>query len=453
MLTKIIKTIEKNAMLSAGDTVLCALSGGVDSSVLLDALLRCSKALGITVKAAHLNHMLRGADADADEGFVAKKCRDCGVEFICERCDVAAFAAENGMSAELAARRVRYDFLRRAKEELGASKIATAHNANDNLETIIFNLSRGSGSDGLCGIPPVRGDIIRPLIEITRAEIERYADEEGIAFCVDKTNLETVYTRNKIRHNIIPQVLKVNSAAVENASRSSEILRAESELLKKLACDEAERIRIGDSVCSREELGKTDPALFGRVCESFARNALGDDGFTLEYRHICDIRSILKSDSPSKSLDLPCGLRVRCEYEKLVFEKRENAKKTAPIVIREGCFEYGKYTVFIKKTEKCGKIHNSVNTFFIPCDRIEGELVLRSRREGDEIKLLRRPKKSLKKLFIDERVPKTERDLIPVIADDEKVFAVYGFGSDERFLPGENTENFSIEMRYGEIEE
>lgn len=433
--------------------MLCALSGGVDSSVLLDALLKCREKLGIEVKAAHFNHMLRGAEADADARFVMEKCRDCGIELICESGDVAAFAEREGMSDELAARILRYEFLERAKKACNATKIATAHNANDNLETLIFNLARGGGADGLCGIPPVRGDIIRPLIGITRDEIEEYAEKNGIAFCVDATNFETIYTRNKIRHTVIPAILEINPAAVENAFRSSEIIREEAALLGKLARDEFLRLSDSGTECERKALLSVPNALFGRVCELFVRQALGDDAFTLEYRHVCDIHTLAESDSPSKAIDLPGNVIVRCEYEKLVFAKRAERSLLSPVILGEGEFTYGGYTITVVKTENNGKIHNSVNTFLIPCDRIYGNMVVRKRAEGDMIKFVRRPQKKIKKFFIDERVPKTERDSVPIIADDKNVLAVCGFGQDERFLPECGEAVFLIKMRCGKNEE
>lgn len=446
MVTKVLKTIEELGMLCRGERVLCALSGGTDSSVLLDVLVKCSQELGITVCAAHLNHMLRGKDADADESFVREKCERLGVPLICERTDVAAIAKETGQSTELAARNVRYEFLSRAKEGLGAAKIATAHNANDNLETVIFNLSRGGGLDGLCGIPPVRGDIIRPLIAVSRDEIEQYAEEFAVSFCEDKTNADTVYSRNKIRHGVIPVMLEINQAAVQSAARSSELLREDSAFLKASAQLAAEKIALDTASCERHELIKLHGALFGRVCEIFARRALGEDNYTLEHRHVCDIRDLCRNTSPSKEINLPSGLCVRCEYEKLVFEKRQDEPALLPLAVSEGELSFGKYKILVKKTVKSGKINNSVNTFCVPCDRIQDSLIVRKRQEGDEIKLARRPKKSLKKLFIDERVPKNARADIPVIADGKAVVAVSGFGQDERYLPAESDEILLIEI-------
>ena len=449
MLTDILKTIEYYGMLKSGERVLCAFSGGADSAVLLDALVRLSDKLGISVSAAHLNHMLRGADADADECFAAEKCREYGIPFLSERRDINALSQERGESVELCARNERYDFLRRAKEELGADKIATAHNANDNLETMLFNISRGSGLDGICGIPPARGDIIRPLINVTRSRIESYAEKNGIEFRTDKTNFETVYSRNKLRHNAIPALSEVNPSAVENAARASQILRLESDFLSKTAAEAAERISAGEASCDIKALASLHGALFGRVCEIYAKKALGNDSITLEYRHIESIRRLLSGESPSGELSLPFSLRVRREYEKLVFEKPAEESASEVLLICEGEFTFGDYAVTVRKSVMSDKINNLLNLFLIPCDKIEGNLVLRSRCEGDEIKIKNRPTKRIKKLFIEEKIPKQHREKIPVIADDKKVFAVSGFGGDERYRAKDGDEIIEIEIKKG----
>ena len=449
MLTDIIKTIKDFDMLHRGEHILVALSGGVDSSVLLDVLLKCREELGIAVSAAHLNHMLRGEDADGDEAFVREKCEKLGVPFVSERTDIAMLAKKRGQSTELCAREVRYEFLRRVKSEFGADKIATAHNANDNLETVIFNLSRGSGTDGMCGIPPVRGDIIRPLISVSRQEIEEYAACNGIAFCVDKTNSETVYTRNKIRHNIIPEILMINSGAIKNASRSSRILRDDADFLKNEARLAAERVKVTENRCKVEHLCGLHPALFGRVCELFAAKAAEEANYVLEYRHISALRTLCESTVPSGEVHLPDGIVARREYEKLVFERNGESITPQPIELCEGEYFFGDLRIFLKKTVKKEKINNSVNTFLISYGRIQDGLVLRSRKTGDEIKLPKRPTKRLKKLFIEKRIQKAEREKIPVIADGEKVVAVYGIGTDERYIPQNGDEIYIIEINKG----
>ena len=188
-------------------------------------------------------------------------------------------------------------------------------------------------------------------------------------------------------------------------------------------------------------------ALFGRVCEIYAKNALGREDITLEFRHVESIRRLLLSDNPSGVISLPFSLMVRREYEKLVFEKAEETSRVEKILIREGEFSFGDYSVCIRKKENADKIHKSLNLFLIPCDKIEGELVLRPRCEGDEIKLSKRPTKTIKKMFIEAKVPKYLREKIPVIADDKKVFAVFGFGCDVRYCAQSKETVYEIEIK------
>ena len=217
MENKVLSAIKRFSLLEKGDVVTVALSGGADSVSLLYALLAVSDELGITVNAAHLNHSIRGEEAERDQQFVTNLCKKLKVELFCEKRDVPAFAKENGLSLELAARKVRYEFL----EGVAQGKVATAHTASDNLETMIFNLARGTSLKGLSGIPVKRGIYIRPLILCTRQNVEDYCKENEISFVTDSTNLSDDYSRNKIRHNVIPVLKEINCAAEESALRTS----------------------------------------------------------------------------------------------------------------------------------------------------------------------------------------------------------------------------------------
>lgn len=446
MLTKIIETVKQNNLVSRGDRVLCALSGGMDSSVMLDALIALSDELSISVCAAHLNHMLRGEDSSNDEEFAKKKCEKYGIDFISERADVNARAKDSHESVELAARNVRYEFLARAKEKLSATKIATAHNANDNLETILLNLARGSGIDGLSGIPVTRGDIIRPIISVSREEIEEYAEKNDIEYCVDKSNDDTVYSRNMLRHNAIPALLKVNSAAIANAYRTSRIVSRAADFISESARERFNQIALSPTSCKCEDLLKTEHALFAGVCAILSKNAIGDSSYTLSASHISDIEKLLVSLSPSGEIMLPRGLFCRREYDKLVFEKRAEEEKLKPQKLVLGENFWGGYRITVKKTEETQKIHNSLNIFHISCDRIEDSLTVRTRNTGDELKLKKRPRRTLKKLFIDRKIPKNEREKTPVITDGDNVVFVYGFGADERAAITEGEATLKIEI-------
>ena len=222
----ILEAIERFSLIEEkGVNVTVALSGGADSMSLLYALLNLREKLGITVNAAHLNHMIRGEEAERDTCFVKEQCEKLGVKLYCEYADIPAIAEREGISLELAARNTRYEFLKRVSSGL----VATAHTASDNLETLLYNLARGSGLDGLCGIPPKRGIFIRPLITCTRDTVENYCSENNIPFVTDSTNLADDYTRNKLRHKVVPVLKEINPAVEMNALRTSSILRQDAE--------------------------------------------------------------------------------------------------------------------------------------------------------------------------------------------------------------------------------
>ena len=219
MLNKVKKTIADNNMFSAGDKVLVALSGGCDSVCLCLVL----KELNIDFAVAHLNHSIR-TEADSDEEFCREFAKQLNVDFYTEKKDIPKIAKEEGVSQEVAGRNARYDFFNKLCKEKNFSKIAVAHNLNDNAETVILNLLRGSGLKGLCGIPKTRDKIIRPLIDVSRSEIEEFVKNKGQEFVTDKTNFSNDYTRNKIRNNVIDKLIEINPNALSNISKTTEIL-------------------------------------------------------------------------------------------------------------------------------------------------------------------------------------------------------------------------------------
>lgn len=240
-------------MIEKGDAVVAALSGGADSVSLLHALTELSGELGLTVSACHVNHHLRGEESDADMHFCEKLCADLGVELKVLEADVASMQQKHE-SLEECARRVRYDFF---ADVSAGKKLATAHNSNDCAETVLLNLMRGTGLKGLCGVPPMRGNIIRPLIFCTRDDVEAYCNSRGLSWVTDKTNLSTDYTRNKIRHIILPEMLKINGSLFSTMNRMELSLREDSDFLDGMAAEsllEAERpveLRrsLGDGTC------------------------------------------------------------------------------------------------------------------------------------------------------------------------------------------------------------
>ena len=422
MKEKILKAIREFSLLEKGSEITVALSGGADSMALLNSLLSLKEELGITVNAAHLNHMIRGEEALRDENFVKRACCDLGVELFCERVDVPKIAEREGKSLELAAREVRYEFLQRVSGGL----IATAHNADDNLETVILNLSRGTAIDGLCGIPPKRERLIRPLILVTRKEIEEYCHKNGIAYVTDSTNLSDCYTRNKIRHNIVPVLRELNPSIEETVLRTGRQLREISKDLNFLADAFIEKGMKADGALSLEGFSKLSKSVAKRVLKKFIDNK--DSTISPESIHI---EEAFKKAVSGGKISLPKGYS-------LVF-----SKKTARLekVGFKALFE-----VKIKETDaEKEKIHNLLLNNAIDCDKIVGKSVLRTRLPGDSIRLLNRGcTKSLNKLFNEEAVPASVRDSLPVIADDNGVIWVYGSGVAQRCAVTEKTKKIKI---------
>lgn len=420
---KVLKAAEKFALLDRDTkTVTVALSGGADSMALLNVMRRIADKRGFTVKAAHLNHMIRGDEALRDEEFVKRQCEALGVELFCERADVPRAAKEIGISTELAARRIRYEFLERVSE----GTVATAHTASDNLETVLFNLTRGTAIDGLCGIPPRRGIFIRPLIFCTRADIENFCAENSIPYVTDSTNLSDEYTRNRIRHRVIPVLRELNPSAESTVLRMCAALREASDFLTS----EAERF-LSDNMqgdrLNASALAELHPSLAKKVIVLFVKTQAPH--ITLEAVHI---EAVLSALGKSCKISLPGNLSA-CISPTEITVKSNTVQNTGSFVVNITESE----NIFFKSTKKINSLllNNSLD-----CDKIIGKSVVRTRRSGDSIRLKGRGcTKTLNRLFGEAKIPAEMRDSIPVIADDEGVVWVCGFGAAQRCAVTEKT--------------
>ena len=423
------------SLLPPGGHVLCAVSGGADSVCLLSLLRGCPD---ITLSAAHFNHCLRGAEADGDEAFVGSLCAEWGIPFYSGRGDVAAYAAEKGLSAETAAREMRYAYLYGQADALGADCIATAHNANDNAETLLLRLARGTGLKGLCGIPRKRGRLIRPLLSVTREEILCYLDEQGIAHREDSTNALDEAARNRIRHHAVPALESVSSGAVRSLCRTAEVLGEDGEYLSAQAREAYARICDGESL-SVSGLTALHPALRRRVLELFTNG-------NLLYPHRQALLKLCEG-SENGTLSLP-GLTVRRSYDRLLRESGENPPLPERELVPGESIRWGEYRISTGLTKEKPGIQNSFNTFFFAYGRICGKLFLTSRRDGDTILFAHREgTRSLHRLMIDAKIPAPERSAVPVLRDEAGVLAVYGFGRSRRAQPedGETVLRVTIE--------
>ena len=414
MRNKVLAALRRYDMVKPGDTVLCAVSGGADSMALLWCLWLEKEKLGITVEAAHFNHHLRGAESDRDEAFVRKFCAFHDIPLHVGGGQVAA--GKKGLEA--AAREARYAYLR----SLGGT-VATAHTADDNAETVLMHLIRGTGLRGLGGITPKQPGLIRPLLDVTRAEVEAFLRDNWIGHIEDSSNGSDQFLRNRIRHQLIPLLREENPSLAQNLTAMAQRLRQDEEALEAMS-----RIEFPPKVALLRDL---PPALRSRALERFLRESGVKEP---EARHIAQAEALVLCGNPSAHARFPGGVLIRRRYgileagqERIVLTERPlSTGETVDlpgIGIRVTCLEgsAGGITVGAK-----------------------GPIVIRSRKPGDEM-TLPGGTKPLKKLFIDRKIPQYQRMAIPVIADDEGVLAVYGLGANLSRLTGGQTITIKFE--------
>ena len=412
-------------MLPPDGTVIAAVSGGADSMCLLDVLRRLSGRHGFKLLACHFDHRLRGEESTGDAAFVAEYCRRVDIECLMGGGDVADYAAGKGCGVEEAARHLRYAFFEDCIKQIGGALVATAHNADDNAETFIMNIMRGAGGRGLCAIPPVRGAYIRPLLPATREEIERYLCEHDIPHREDSTNALDDVLRNRIRHHVAPQLRALCPGWSENVLTASALARQDEQCLDNMARDFVEQHCGGGYIPI-----KPFSALHKAVASRVVRNMVAT---SISRQHVDAVLTLAASADPSAAVDLP-GVRVRREYDRLVFGAAPPAgfePRELSCGVDVSIPELGK-RFLLSEQAPGGAIYNSFTTYLFKKSEVCGIINVRPRKSGDTLKLRGCGTKSLKKLFIERKIPAVMRDSIPVIADDAGVLAVVGIGADVR---------------------
>ena len=422
--------IKANSLLADGGSVLVGLSGGADSVALLSVLLRLAPRHGWRVAAAHFNHGIRAGSALEDELFCRDLCEAKGVPFYSERADVPAYAKENGLSLETAGRLMRYAFLERIRERIGADVIAVAHHMNDNAESIMLHLMRGSGLAGLLGIKPKRDDIIRPLLGASKEEIEAYLEDEEILFRTDETNLIPDGSRNRIRLVMLPYIEKhINPAIVRSLCGMSELLLKDEQYLMEEAERAYSAARAEDGLI-RAEVAKLPYPIKTRVI----RMALKDAGalVDMERVHVEAIAELLTARTGAR-LTLP-GVEARTSYDLIKFGVPKQTEEFE-IPLAEGLV-YTPLGLFrVTRIEGREGFVRDPSIAFLDRDKAAalGEpLVVRKRREGDRFMPVGAPgRRKLKEFFIDRKIDRDERDLIPLIAAGSEVLFVTGVAAGE----------------------
>ena len=438
--------MKQNHMAEPGDGVLAAVSGGADSVCLLLVLKALEESLGIHVAAFHLHHGLRGAEADRDERFVRELCERLQVSLHAVREDVAGYAKTHGLSEEEAGRILRYQWLEKTAGEFGCRRIATAHHKDDQTETVLMNLFRGSGLRGLGGIRPVRelsGELtlIRPLLGINRQEIETYLIEEKEAWCEDSTNKELVYARNKVRNELIPWIREhINDRAEEHILKTAAFASQADEYF----VSQAEKL-LGDGFQEQEaSFAEIDTALFDSqpdIMKSYLIRAMimkvSGNAKDISARHM---DAIVALDGPGggTSVDLPYGLQAMRSYQKLIIRKavaEQNAR---------GCGKNLQTKVFPWKKDM--EIPKNQYTKWFDYDKINDTLSVRTREPGDYFMIGNGKTKKLHRFFIDEKIPEELRDHILLLAEGNHVLWIIGYRISEYYKVTEATRNI-LEVR------
>lgn len=426
--------ITKHQLISNGDELILGVSGGADSMMMLHYFFTHRKAYGISIKVAHIHHGLREA-AEEDAKLVEKVCKAYGVPFFRHDCQIAKIAKESKVSEEEAGRTERYNFFISLLNE--KSKIVTAHNMNDQAETMLMRFVRGTDIKGLSGIAPKRQQIIRPLLCLTREEIEAYCDEVQMPFRHDETNFKPIYTRNKMRLIGIPYIREhFNPNIIQSLGEHSEIYQEENDFLESytdhcyLECSskEANRIKIRKS-----NLNSYHSYLQRRIFMRAISELIGSKDITLKHLNSC---ATLLELQVGKVIHLPQGVWVRNDYEDIVFEIQSEEVKAYCYKLEMGttCLEEMSMQVQLrmitltqyKEKQRINQKNENNYTKYIDYGRIKSGLQIRTKRPGDYIQLGNGTKK-LKKLFTDDKISKDLRDTMPLIADESEI--VWAIGS------------------------
>lgn len=410
MLNNLEQFVRQYEMVQFGDTVVCAVSGGADSMALLFAMYLLREKWKITLKAAHFNHRLRGEESDRDEAFVRE---------FCQRFEIPLYVGGGEIvprkkGLEAAARDARYAFLNTLP-----GKIATAHTADDNAETVLMHLVRGTGLKGLGAIAPVNGRLIRPMLTVTRQDVETFLAEYHILHIEDSTNGSDRFLRNRIRHQVMPLLKQENPCLPENLSAMALRLRQDEAVLSRLACEET----VPDVTVLRE----MDRAVRSRFLETFLKESGVREP---EVEHIGLAEALVFSEKPSATATFPGGVLIGREYGRLTVIKKSVELETVELIC-PGITEVPQVGLRIS----CEWVPLSENGREVFSVIPAGRIVLRARQVGDTMRFPGGTK-SLKKWMIDEKIPASQRLRVPVIADDAGVLGVYGGGANLNRIAG-----------------
>ncbi|MGN0394113.1 MAG: tRNA lysidine(34) synthetase TilS [Coprococcus sp.] len=443
--------INEYHMLEAASHIVAGVSGGADSVCLLIMLNKMSAEYNISLQAVHINHMIRGKEADEDEAYVEKLCQKLGVPLKVFHIDVCAAAEKEKLTVEEAGRNARYGAFAEICQEISEREenahpvIAVAHNRNDVAETVLFNMARGSGVEGIKGISPVRDNIIRPLLCAERCEIERYLRQADIAYCTDSTNNGTDYTRNKIRHIILPAMNNINERAVKHIAELAERAGQYSEYVNSQAEKFIDRnvMLMENGSNATWSIGmdvlRNEPELLQNiVIKRIIGNVCGGQK-DISGSHVEEVRKLYNCKSGS-SIMLPHGAYVRQNYGKLEFSKRSSNDTAGD--------EFGKLIVHVYDRPENLDLSKKEYTKLIDYDKIRNDILLRNYLEEDYMVIAADgSKKKLNRLFGSYKIPADKRKSIPLVADGSEIIWMIGYRLSERYKVEDSTKKI-MELEY-----
>lgn len=454
------KYIKENHMLENMDGMVIGLSGGPDSVCLLRVMCELAGCFGIEkdrIYCVHINHMIRGGEADADEEFASQLCGKLGLPFVCFKKDITAYAEEIGCSVEEAGRKYRYDCFRQVMKENNINRLAVAHNKNDVAETLIFNMLRGTGIKGMSGIRPVRDDVIRPLLFCHRADIEKYLEGIGQDYRTDSTNLSTDYDRNRIRHIILPELTEINSNAIEHIySLAAEAEKVYEYVHKKAGEDMG--IILSDKETSDwdfvnedglkginidiSKLEKCDDVIKEHIIHEAIARVAGSRK-DISRKHVLAVLELCRGET-GKQVMLPYGISARRSYDNIIVTGDCDAKETYSVDIDgDGNYEIadvGTFSINVELWKTGMEVSKKIYTKMVDYGKIKGNVCIRTPNAGDYIIIDGKgSSKKLSRLFIDKKIDRVKRLTWPVIACGNEIIWAVGLRYSEAYKVDENT--------------
>lgn len=441
MLVKVLKNILEYNLIEENDNIVLGVSGGPDSMALLYAFLEIRREIPFNIFVAHVNHGVRGKDALRDELFVERKSKELGLKYYSKRVDMEKYARENSMTDEEAGRELRYGFFREILKELGGGKIAVAHNKNDQAETLLLRIMRGTGLDGLTGMSfSNQVDIIRPLLNISREEIEDYISINKIETVLDLTNLQSIYGRNKVRLEMIPFIEdNFNPNIIETLWRTSQLIGQESSFLNEETEKRYNLIvkkqGINSIIFNSALFDAEHIAMQNRIIRMAIAKLVGSlYGYGEE--HINLTRELFAQNMTGKKIDIPGGLISRVNYDEYIIEisKEEYIEFDYILDMGENIFEDIGIQIDLSLKNKDEINEKDKTKRYFDFDKVNGKLRIRNRINGDKfVPLGMKGSKKIKDYFIDKKIPRNLRDKIPLLVDDDDIISILGYAIGHKY--------------------